>query len=107
MGWEPRTVYEYDDAGRMVASAPEPEWDDTERAWMLALEHWRTEQVCSLCGWPKAICQDPATEFAVEVPVPTRCHVTTALRRAQKARAEDKTSESDGLVWAAQMRSDN
>ena len=42
-GWEPATVYEYDDAGRLVASQPEVEWDDTERAWMLALEEYRSD----------------------------------------------------------------
>ena len=90
----------------MVASRPEVEWDETEQAWMRALEHYRTEMICPSCGWPKEICQDPMTEFKVEVPPPTRCHVTTALRNAQKAASEKSNAGAEGLLWAARLRAD-
>ncbi len=72
---------------------------------MLALQAWRDEHICPLCGWPKAVCQDPAREFDTEVPAPTRCHITTALRRAQKAYGEQQGANPEGLLWAAQLKS--
>ncbi|GAB3166599.1 hypothetical protein GCM10027059_25790 [Myceligenerans halotolerans] len=103
-GWEPRTIYEYDTDGRLVASRPEVEWDDTERAWMLSLAAWRTEHVCPLCGMPREICQAPETEFNLEVPLPTRCHVTTAIKRAQAARAKAPGEHDDALLWGAGLK---
>lgn len=41
-GWEPTTFYEYDDAGRLVSSTPEPEWDDEQRALIEAEQIVRT-----------------------------------------------------------------
>ncbi len=104
MGWEPATVYEYDETGRMISSRPEVEWDETEQEWMRALAAWRDEHICPSCGWPKAICQDPMAEWYVEVPDPTRCHVTTALRRAQNAYSDRKGSNPDGLLWGARIK---
>ncbi|MGW8565653.1 hypothetical protein [Isoptericola sp. NPDC055881] len=106
LGWEPTTVYEYDDAGRMVTSWPEVEWDDTEREWMLALAEWEASEVCPLCGWPKDVCQAREAEFGIDVPPPVRCHVTTAIRIAQKARAEGNAApHEDALIWSAQAKS--
>lgn len=104
LGWEPTTVYEYDDSGRMVSSRPEAEWDDAERAWMLALDTWKTDRVCPLCGLAREVCQAPETEFALDVGLPTRCHVTTAIRRAQAARAKHPGEHDDALLWSAQVR---
>ena len=73
---------------------------------MRSLAKWRDEHICPSCGWPKEICQSPEAEFGLEVPPPTRCHVTTALRRAQKAYNEDPTANPDGLLWAARLRVD-
>ena len=101
-GWEPVTVYEYDDAGRLMGSRPEPEWDDTERAWMLALEEYRTGVLCPCgCGFPKEISQAPQTEFAVSVPPPTRCHIRTALAEAQKGSDDRPTPEA--LLWGVEF----
>lgn len=103
-GWEPRTTYEYDDGGRITASYPEVEWDETERAWMLALAAWRARHVCGLCGMPREVCQDPDAEFALEVALPTRCHVTTAILRAKAARARAPGEHDDALLWGAQLK---
>jgi len=105
-GWEPATVYEYDDAGRMVSSRPEVEWDETEQAWMVALAAYRREEICPLCGWPREVCQAAETEWGVTVPAPTRCHITTAIRRAQEGRAGSGTGKhDDALLWGAQLKS--
>jgi len=83
-----------------VASRPEVEWDDTERAWMLALEQYRREVLCPKCGYPREICQAPETEFALRVPPPTRCHVETALAQAQK---ESEHHTPEALIWGVQF----
>lgn len=88
----------------MVSSRPEVEWDETEQAWMLGLEQWRTDLICPLCGWPKSVCQDPKTEFRVEVPEAVRCHVTTALHLAQKAYSEKPGAVPDGRLWSARLK---
>lgn len=87
-GWEPTTFYEYDEQGRVVSSAPEPEWDGVEVGWMVELERWRRENVCPLCGSPVEICQAPEGAFVFGTEPPVRCRVTTALRDAQKAAKE-------------------
>ena len=106
-GWEPRTAVEYDDAGRLVALVPEVEWDDTERAWMAALAEYRERVLCPCgCGYPREVAQDPMTEFRTTVPAPTRCHVRSAIVRAQKSWAkEHPDSDMDGLLWGATVRS--
>jgi hypothetical protein len=103
-GWEPTTIYEYDDAGRLVSSRPEVEWDEVEQGWMTALAKWRSEELCPLCGWPRAVCQAPEAEWNLEVPLPTRCHVTTAIRRAQKARSKAPGEHDDALLWGAKPK---
>lgn len=104
-GWEPITTYEYDDGGRMVSSRPEVEWDQTEQDWMLALDAYEAEEVCPLCGWPKAVCQARETEMMLEVPLPTRCHVMTAIGRAKDARAQQGGGKhDDALSWSARLK---
>jgi hypothetical protein len=98
-------VYEYDDAGRMVSSRPEVEWDDTEQAWMVALATYRRTEICPLCGWPREVCQAAETEWALDVPLPTRCHVTTAIHRAQEARSSmGGGAHDEALLWGAQVK---
>lgn len=91
----------------MVASSPEPEWDELEQQWMLALDAWRDKSICPLCGMDKSICQSAEAEFRVSVPPPTRCHVTTAIRREQAARQAQYGSggaHEDALLWSATVR---
>jgi hypothetical protein len=88
----------------MVRSTVEPEWDDVEQQWMLALAAYRSQELCSLCGMQKSICQDPQTEFRVHVDDPARCHVTTAIRRKQAERHSmygTTGKHEDALLWSA------
>ena len=74
---------------------------------MTALEKWRAESLCPLCGFPKEVCQSPQTEYRVSVPDPTRCHITTAIKKAQDARVKrygDSLKFEDGLLWAVTLR---
>lgn len=69
---------------------------------MLALAEWEASEVCPMCGWPKAICQARETENLLQVPPPTRCHVTTAIKRAQEGRAAGGGGKhDDALIWSA------
>lgn len=96
-------MYEHDDQGRIVASRPEPEWDDIEVGWMLALQDWRDSLCPCGCGWPADVAQDPMTEFRVRVEDPTRCHVRSALAKAQREYASGEGSRPEGLLWRAVM----
>lgn len=84
-----------------MSSQPEPEWDDTERAWMLSLARWRTNEQCPRCGQPKYICQDPAAESTWVADLPIRCHITTAILRAQNDYLSGAAPASypQALVW--------
>jgi hypothetical protein len=98
-GWEPQTFYEYDSEGRLISSRPEVEWDDTEQGWMLALERYRRETTCPLCGYPKEICQAPEFTYRYDVGAPVRCRVTTAIRQAQRRDYPDP----DALIFQASV----
>ena len=76
-GWEPSTIYEYDDGGRLVASRPEQEWDDGEQTVMLALQAYRAT-LCPLCGGHISVCTAPENETKFKGGLPIRCHATTA-----------------------------
>jgi hypothetical protein len=95
-GWEPTTVYVYD-GDRLVSSRPEAEWDETEQAWMAALGEYE-KTLCGHCGLPREICEAPTAEWNVRVPAPTRCHVTTAIMRAQEALG-DGVKQPGALKW--------
>jgi len=83
LGWEPKTFYGYDDEGRMVASKQEPEWDEVEQNYMLALAEYRASK-CPVCGGPIDECTDPANEGKFRTELPTRCHRQTSLLAAQE-----------------------
>lgn len=102
-GWEPAesTEYEYDEAGRLIRSVTtrEPEWDEQERAWMLALaEH--ESRLCPLCGRPLSVCTDPATEGRWKTAPPTRCYATTSVIQARKP-YDEKSAEPRALMFSA------
>jgi hypothetical protein len=79
----------YDDAGRMVASHAEPEWDPEQYALVAALADVETDE-CSQCGHPMSESMSPdsdpdrqdATHKYVALPA-HRCHACTA--REQQA----------------------
>lgn len=84
----------------MVESRPEVEWDDTERAWMLALAQWR-EGRCSVCGGPAEECQGEGAEWRYEAAMPVRCHRMTAILRAQ---GEVDREHPQALLWGARLK---
>lgn len=88
-GWEPRTVteYEYDQAGRLVRSVTtrEPEWDDEQRAVMLALHQCRALTCTGCGGW----LPDTTAHERYVVEPPTRCHRCTAISGAQERHSQD------------------
>lgn len=85
-----------------MSSQAEPEWDDVERDWMLALEDYRRNVLCPCgCGYPAEVSQDPMTEFRAYAG-PVRCHVRTALVRAQKD--QQGVPHPEGRLWVAKLR---
>lgn len=105
MGWEPVISYTYDDAGRLVSSQAEVEWDDTEREGMLGLQRYRDTEMCPRCGSPKWLCQSPEAESQWEATLPARCHISTAMHRAQAEYGKGNPATfPESLVWAARVR---
>lgn len=104
-GWEPATttIYEYDEQGRMVrsVSVPESEWDDDQRALMIALQLYR-DSLCPSCGLPLEETRDPLHDRdnpeATHVYVVTghrRCHACTALMASDE---EFRNPTGDGMA---------
>lgn len=69
---------------------------------MTALERFRREDLCPLCGGPKSICQAPYGEYLYGTDPPIRCNVMTAIRQAQSTRREDK--HADALIFPPRVR---
>lgn len=92
----------YDEDRRLIRSVTtrEPEWDDEERAWPIALAEYESE-LCPACGRHMSICTDPESEGKWQVPPPTRCFPTTAVLRARKPYDERKDSMSAALLFGA------
>lgn len=67
----------HDEAGRVISSVAEPEWDDAEQTVMLALSEYRAG-LCPLCGGPRDVCTNPENELKFKGGLPIRCHATTA-----------------------------
>lgn len=44
--------------GWTPTESDETEWDETEQAWMLALDLYEHTHICPLCGMDTAICHD-------------------------------------------------
>lgn len=69
---------------------------------MLALQHYRDRILCPCgCGYPAEVSQDPMTEFKAYAE-PVRCHIRTALVRAQKDQKDAPNPE--GRMWVAKLR---
>lgn len=92
-GWEPSTEYEYDDAGRLVASRQEAEWDESEQTVALALHQYRAT-LCPKCGGPMSLCTDPANELKFKGGLPIRCHATTARLVAMEPYRDQPNNEA-------------
>lgn len=80
----------------------EAEWDDEQRALMLALRAWESEALCSVCGGPKSECQASNAEVVWDVPAPTRCHRITAVETKAEQYKDAKVSRA--LVFSAVPR---
>ena len=68
---------------------------------MLALAMHRAA-LCPLCGRPIEVCTDPANEMRWRSPLPTRCHATTAVLRAQEG-SKKKAKATGALLWHAEL----
>ena len=82
-GWTPRSETSYDHRdGLLVGSSQwvEPEWDELERGWMLALAAYEGN-LCALCGGPRSECQGPDADEAWQATA-IRCHRATAMAQA-------------------------
>jgi hypothetical protein len=83
----------------------DPDWPERDVELLTAYERWRRAELCPLCGWPKSVCRDPATEVSLDVGEPVRCHVTTAIRDAHAAFAAKPGVRQPGAVmWDARLR---
>lgn len=84
-----------------MTTLAEPEWDESTRALVLALD---TVPRCPACGGDPALCQDPARQFDWTVPDPVRCHRTTTLREAQQRFSQGVDAEHpDALMWGVHL----
>lgn len=101
------TEYEYDDAGRLVRSvtATEPEWDEQERAWMLALASYEAA-LCPNCGRPVSVCSDPNSENLWRSDAPTRCFAATAVLRSQERYSDPKKTPHGRALSFTAYRTD-
>lgn len=103
-GWEPieETIHEY--AGdRLVRSVTrrEPEWDDEERAWMLALLLYKAN-VHTECGHYLPDSTAPDADEGYEVDLPIRCHACTA--RAQALKRYEDSRHPEALLFPARRK---
>ncbi|HET7386454.1 MAG TPA: hypothetical protein VFJ19_07290 [Nocardioidaceae bacterium] len=98
LGWEPswETVYEYDDAGRLVRSVTrqlEPEWDETTRLRAEGLARYEAER-CPGCNLHSSILADPeANRFTFEERFCEVCKGQDVMGRVI-ARNDEKASKS-------------
>lgn len=75
----------YDGEGRVTRTVTrrEVEWDDEQRAMMLAYQAHLAD-TCSGCGNPLSETTDRAAEGQYRAPLPTRCHACTPILSAMK-----------------------
>lgn len=90
-------MYEYDATARLVSSRPEPEWDDEQQGWMLALAQYRAE--LHDCGHSLLESADPGAEGRYVAEPPTRCHACTAIAVRQEQYKD--TRHPQALLWGA------
>lgn len=85
MGWEPRRRIIRDGDAWVVET--EPEWDEQEREWMLALAEWEST-LCPSCGNPSDWCHDQARERDTTAQI-ERCFITDARVKVMDAYRND------------------
>ncbi len=82
-GWEPATVYHYDDAGRITHTTTEPEWDTLDQALIDELLNWQAG--VHKCGHHET---ENTNRDLVHVASFTVCKACQALQRAQDQQAQ-------------------
>ncbi|MFB4285706.1 hypothetical protein ACBJ59_61340 [Nonomuraea sp. MTCD27] len=89
LGREPRevTVFEYDDADRLVRAITvrEPEWLEEDRDWALADLDDQASRCPNGCGMPLEDTTHPDNEGAYVADEPPRCHACAAVTAKKKA----------------------
>lgn len=104
MGWEPRTLYVYDDDGRLLYTEPEPEFDDYDRDHIAALAEVRANE-CPKCGGP--LDQTTDTEHVswhVTYDECNRCETVAyqqAIAEGAKKADAQKQAAPAGKLWRA------
>jgi hypothetical protein len=89
----------HDDAGRLVSSRPEPEWDEEQQGWMLALAQCE-RLTCEGCGgWLPDTTEHMASHYNPD-PAPYACGSCLALGAVQRAYAEDYPNDMHATRWA-------
>lgn len=91
----------------------EPEWDDAQRAWMLALAHYEAG-LCHRCGHHLADTTDPDTEpdnrdasrmWVVEQP-PVECYSCRVLVQAERwwgEKIKDTKQPPEAYIHSSQL----
>lgn len=86
-GWEPvqRTTVEYDADGRVSGwvTVTEPEWDDEQRHWMIALAELEAEQ-CRDCGHSLTETTGPGAADSFVAEMAGRCWSCEAIAIASE-----------------------
>lgn len=94
-------MYRYDEAGRLVSSVPQVEWDTDQQGWMLALAALEMD-TCGGCSGRLSETTAQDVEYLPNPPV--RCHKCTALQiGADKAH---NNPHSQALLYTARKRED-
>lgn len=101
-GWEPAeaTEHERDYVGRVVRTVTtrEPEFDDEDRGWFLALALCR-RLTCSGCGgWLPDTTRHDAAHYVADAPY--SCGSCVAQGVVQRAYAEDYPNDMHATRWS-------
>lgn len=87
-GWEPTTTYVHR-GGRLAESQPEPEWDEQEQGWMLALRLHR-RGCCPNCNGNLEITTAAENEERFKALPPLQCFRCLALSRSHEEWQDEK-----------------
>ena len=111
-GWEPSTVYEHDEGGRVIRSTPEAEWNDHQLALMVALEEYEAG-LCRRCGHDLQESTDPKHDYnnplgsgyyAPAEGTPIQCHACAALERSEQQVAAGNPQHPGALMHHVELR---
>jgi hypothetical protein len=90
-GWEPTTTvrhtWDRDNLSEQpdgYTSTVEPEWDEVEQAWMIALNIWRANR-CPGCGGDLSVTTKPENEERFQPELPLECFRCVAYARSHEA----------------------